>query len=94
VKEKPQTPAQRVANPVWLRDQIAKLVEDCEANILEDEKQATCAKSGAQEEKYLARAESHRHWKLQLERILRGKTLGEELREAVKFPSMPARTCR
>ena len=85
MREKPQTPAQRVANPVWLRDQIGKLVKDCDENIAEDQALADNARDD-ERDKYLARVESHRHWKSNLERILRGKTFTEDLREAVKWP--------
>lgn len=76
---KRQTTAQRVANPVWLRDQIGQLVQDCDENIADDAEQARCAGSIVQRDKYLARVESHRHWKHQLERVLRGRTFAEEL---------------
>lgn len=82
MKEKPQTPSQRVANPVWLRSQIGKLVRDCDENIEEDTRRANQAR-GDERAMYLARVESHRHWKRQLERILRGKTIGEDLDDAV-----------
>ena len=68
MREKQQTPAQRVTNPVWLRDQITKLVRECSENIEEDSKLAQTE-----------RVEVHCHWKRQLERILRGKTAHEDL---------------
>jgi heme oxygenase len=78
IKQKEQTPAQRVANPVWLREQIQKLIDACTDNIAEDQKLINNARDTSRD-RYLTRVESHRHWKRQLERILRGKTLTEEL---------------
>lgn len=85
MKQKRQSPAQRVANPVWLREQIGKLVNDCAANIEYDQELADKTR-GDDRGVYLARVESHQHWKRQLERILRGKTFNEELRDAVRIP--------
>jgi hypothetical protein len=82
VKEKRQTPAQRVANPVWLRDQITQLVKDCNENIAIDQKLADKARDDKRD-MYLARVESHRYWKRTLERILHGRTFAEELRDTV-----------
>lgn len=80
MKQKHQTPAQRVANPVWLRDQIGKLVRDCDNNIAEDQRLADHSRDTSRD-RYLARVEGCRHWKHQLERILRGKTVNEDLRD-------------
>ena len=87
MREKPQTSAQRVSNPVWLRAQIQKLIEECDSNIEEDQALADKTRDNARDT-YLARVESHQHWKRQLERILRGKTFAEELRDSVKW-SLP-----
>lgn len=76
---KNQTPAQRVANPVWLRAQIQRLIKECAFHIEEDQALADKARDDAGD-RYLERVESHRHWKQQLERILRGKTTNEDLR--------------
>ena len=86
MRDKHQTPAQRVANPVWLREQIGKLIQDCDDNIKEDQKLADKERDDRRQDIYLARVESDRHWKSKLERILRGKTLTEDLRDAVKWP--------
>ena len=80
VKDKHQTPAQRVANPVWLRDQIRKLVKDCDSNIKEDLARADQT-YGDLSQGYRASVSSTRHWKRQLERILRGKTFMEAITE-------------
>jgi hypothetical protein len=80
VKEKQQTPAQRVANPVWLRSQIARLVADCDNNIAEDQRLADNSRDISRA-RYLARVDSYRHWKQQLQCILRGKTANEDLRD-------------
>lgn len=71
MKEKQQTPSQRRTNPVWLRQQIERLVESCDDNIKEDLDRArqTC---GDTSQAYRASASTTRHWKKQLERILRG----------------------
>jgi hypothetical protein len=82
VKDKQQTPAQRVANPVWLRDQITQLVKNCNENISVDQKLADKARDDKRD-MYLSRVESHRYWKRSLERILRGRTFAEELRDTV-----------
>jgi hypothetical protein len=79
VKEKHQSPAQRLANPVWLRDQINKLVRHCDENIEEDQKLASQTGDDDYRKICLERVEIARHLKRQLERILRGKTLTEEL---------------
>jgi hypothetical protein len=73
-RDKHQTRAQRVANPVWLRAQIGDLVESCEENIAEDQELADKARDDAKRGRYLERVDSHKHWKRQLERILRGET--------------------
>lgn len=85
MREKHQTPAQRVANPVWLRDQIRKLVKDCDDNIDEDQTLVDKERDDRRRDMYFARVESHRHWKRQLERILCGKTFAEELRDSTKW---------
>lgn len=83
MKEKRQTPAQRVTNPVWLRDQIQQLIKDCGNNIKTDLELAGQT-YGDTSQGYRASVSSTRHLKSQLERILRGKTFTEELRESVK----------
>ncbi len=77
-----QTPAQRIANPVWLRGQIQELIRSCADNIKDDLKLAdqTYGDVSAQ---YHASVKSHRHWKRQLERILQGKTSAEVLRSVL-----------
>lgn len=84
MKEKRQTPAQRVTNPVWLREQISNLIEGCEENSTEDQELADKAHDSTKRDMYLERVASHQHWKRQLERILTGKAFTEELRDAVK----------
>ena len=71
---KNQTPAQRITNPVWLRQQITKLVADCEESITEDQALADKARDDVRRSRYAASVDCHRHWKRQLERILTGKT--------------------
>lgn len=83
VKQKQQTPAQRVANPVWLRDQIGKIIDECDNNIAEDQRLADNSRDTSRD-RYLAQVESNRHWKRQLERILRGKTANEDLRDFLR----------
>ena len=83
MKEKSQTPAQRVANPVWLREQIAKLVADCEENITEDQARADKERDDDRRARYAASVDCHRHWKRQLERILIGKTVIEDLADTL-----------
>lgn len=78
VKQKRQSPAQRIANPVWLRSEIRKLIEDCANSIAEDQKLADQT-YGDVRDRYLASIQSHRHWKRQLDRILRGKTANEDV---------------
>jgi hypothetical protein len=60
-----------------------KLVKDCQDNIKEDQELADSCHS-SESDKYLARVESHEHWKRQLERILRGSTFVEDLEEGLK----------
>jgi hypothetical protein len=86
VKEKLQTPAQRVANAVWLRDQIARLITSCDERIEEDERLAAWAR-GDEGALVRARIEFHEHWRRQLQRILRGKTLAEDLRTTIEKAS-------
>jgi len=81
-KIKPQTKAQRLANPVWLRRQIAELVADCDDSIKEDLAMAKQT-SGDVSTSYNASVQIHRHWKKQLERILAGKTSADELAETL-----------
>lgn len=78
MKEKAQTIAQRLANPVWLRAQIRELIKSCDANIKEDQKRAR-ATYGETSARYSAGVESHRHWKRQLERVLQGTTASESV---------------
>ena len=82
--EKLQTPAQRVSNPVWLREQISGLIESCDDNIAEDQALADKERDSAKRDCYLERVDSHKHWKRQLERVLRGKTFMEEVTENLK----------
>ena len=82
--EKLQTPAQRVSNPVWLREQISGLIESCDDNIAEDQELADKARDDNKRGLYLERVDSHKHWKRQLERVLRGKTFMEEIIENAK----------
>lgn len=88
MKEKIQTPAQRVANAEWLRSQIRHLVKECSFNIAEDQALADQARDISRD-KYLERVESHQHWKRQLERILSGKTSQEALHEQLRGFSRP-----
>lgn len=79
---KHQTPAQRIANAVWLREQIEARVKETVALIRED--QSLAEHAGPEEtDRYLGRIESHRYWKRQLERILRGRTIADELSEGI-----------
>ena len=80
MRQKHQSSAQRVANPVWLRDQIKRLITDCADNIKEAQARADRAPSD-EIANFLARVEIHRHWKRQLERVLRGKTNAEAWRD-------------
>lgn len=85
---KPQTPAQRVANPVWLRDQIRSLIKGCKENIAEDQARARVAYD-RNRRRYLGRIENCLHWKQQLERILRGKTFMEEIAKDLSEGTSP-----
>lgn len=78
MREKQQTAAQRLANPVWLRGQIRELIKSCDANIKEDSKLASQT-IGDVSAQYRASAASHRYWKRQLESILQGKAATEDL---------------
>jgi hypothetical protein len=80
VKEKRQTIAQRLSNPVWLRAQLRELIQSCDEHITEDWKLAQQT-SGDVSARYLASVQSHRYWKRQLERVLRGNTFAEDLEE-------------
>lgn len=80
---KAQTPAQRITNPVWLRQQIATLVADCDENITEDLALAAKEHDDAKRARYEASVDCHRHWKRQLERILSGKTSIEDLADTL-----------
>jgi hypothetical protein len=55
-----------------------KLIEDCANSIAEDQKLADQT-YGDVRDRYLASIQSHRHWKRQLDRILRGKTANEDV---------------
>jgi len=76
---KTQTPAQRVANPVWLRDQLRQLARDCDATIEEDQKLAAETRDDDRRKIFFDRIESNRYWKRQFERVLRGQTHIEDL---------------
>lgn len=80
MKEKQQTPSQRRSNPVWLRQQIERLIARCDDDIKEDLERAGQT-YGEMSQSYRASASSTRHWKKQLERILCGKTLQEDIAE-------------
>ena len=80
---KTQTPAQRVTNPVWLRQQIAVLIADCDDNILEDQALAVKERDDGRRARYEASVDCHRHWKRQLERILTGKTSTEDIADTL-----------
>ena len=80
---KTQTPAQRITNPVWLRQQIATLVTECDENITEDQALAAKERDDARRARYEASVDCHRHWKRQLERILVGKTSIEDLADTL-----------
>ena len=76
------TPAQRITNPVWLREQIPALIEDCNDSIKRAETLAD--RAHADEDKrarHLARAEGHLYWREQLWRILRGEEALRQKRE-------------
>jgi hypothetical protein len=89
VSEKPQTPFQRVTNPVWLRDQIQQLIKYCDEAVEEDLERHRQTRGDASQQ-YRMRAAITRQWKTHLERVLRGKTLGEEIAEAlVRARSQP-----
>lgn len=78
---KKQTPAQRVANPVWLRGEIETLIKHCADNIEFDQEIASSSSNSGLQHGYEQRVEAHRYWKRQLERLLRGKTVSEDLRD-------------
>lgn len=82
VREKHQTPSQRITNAMWLRNQIQQLVKDCDSAIKEDLSRADQT-YGDVSQSYRASVSSTRHWKRQLERILHGKTRAEEIAETV-----------
>lgn len=81
---KNQTPAQRVANPVWLREQIAQIVAECDENIEEDRALAAKERDEERRARYEASIDCHRHWKKQLQRILAGKTSNEGLADTLR----------
>jgi hypothetical protein len=83
VTTKNQTPAQRITNPVWLRQQIAQLVADCKENITEDQALADKERDDVRRARYAASVDCHRHWKRQLERVLTGKTSTEDLADTL-----------
>lgn len=76
---KNQTPAQRVTNPVWLRQQIAELVTDCEDTIAEEQALADKERDDGRRAIHRERVESHQYWKKQFERVLSGKTSDDDL---------------
>lgn len=78
---KRQTPAQRITNPVWLRRQIEQRLREVAALI--DDEQCAIDRDPGNREKYLGRIESHRYWKRQLERILRGSTVADDVAEGI-----------
>ena len=80
---KNQTPAQRITNPVWIRQQITKLVAACEENITEDQELANKAPDDVRRARYLASVDCYQHCKQQLERILTGKTALEDLADTL-----------
>lgn len=80
---KTQTTAQRVANPVWLRQQITALIADCKETIAEDRELAAKERDDTRRARYEASIDCHRHWKKQLERILTGKTDVEALADTL-----------
>lgn len=88
MSEKHQIPARRVANAAWLREQIQELVVDCDESIEEDQTAANQSRDDAQRNVYLARVENDRHWKYQLERVLRGKTIDEDLHDFLQQESV------
>ncbi len=89
MKEKNQTPAQRVANPVWLRAQLQELVKVCDEDIQEDQERADRTGCVEAQDKYLVLVESNRYWKRQLERILDGKTADESLHDLRQAGASP-----
>ena len=80
---KNQTPAQRITNPVWLRQQITKLVAACEENLTEDQALANKERDDVRRARYLASVDCYQHCKQQLERILTGKTALEDLADTL-----------
>jgi hypothetical protein len=80
---KSQTTAQRIANPVWLRQQITGLIADCAENITEDQALAAKERDDVKRARFLASVDCHRHWKKQLERVLTGKTSIEALADTL-----------
>ena len=81
MKDKPQSSAQRVANPVWIRSQIQKLIESCANHIKDDQALAEKERDTVRRARYEASVDCARHYKRQLERILVGKTFPEDLAE-------------
>lgn len=79
MKEKQQTDAQRVANPVWLRDQLQRLIASCDEHIKDDQDLADNERDSVRRARYEASIDCSRHYKRQLERILAGKTAAENL---------------
>lgn len=81
MKEKQQTDAQRVANPVWLRDQLQRLITSCDEHIKDD--LADNERDSVRRARYEASIDCSRHYRRQLERILAGKTAAEDLAKLI-----------
>ena len=71
------TKHQRIANAVWLREQIAQLAKDAESNAKEDASNAK-EDSPSERDTHEARAATARHYATELRRILRGLTWEED----------------
>jgi hypothetical protein len=80
---KNQTPAQRITNPVWLRQQITTLVAKCAESIAEYQALAYKERDDVRRARYLTSVDCHRHWKREFERILAGKTSIEALADTL-----------
>jgi hypothetical protein len=67
------TPAQRITNAVWLREQLRQIIEQCAACIAEHSLLISQTPRESERLVAITKVKSAERWKRELERVLRGE---------------------
>jgi hypothetical protein len=69
------TPAQRITNAVWLREQLRQVISECDDCITTNNDLVRTSPHEGERLVAITKVYSTERWKRHLERVLRGETL-------------------